>query len=471
MRRTKIIATLGPASNSDEVVHALVSSGVDVVRLNFSHGSHESHAEAYARVRRAADDASRRVAVLQDLSGPKIRTGRLAGGAPVLLRAGQILRIAVGDEEGDAARILTSYAGLPEAVRPGDTLLLDDGRIELCVDHVDAGEIVTTVVDGGTLGERKGINAPNVALPVEVLTLKDVDDLKFGLQLGVDLVAMSFVRRAADLTQVRAVFHAAGRDDVPLIAKLERPEALADLDAILDASDAVMVARGDLGLEMPLETVPRVQKEITIAARGKGIPVIVATQVFDSMRTEPRPTRAEVSDAANAVGEGVDAIMLAGETAVGAFPVRAVTTLDAVIREAEAVGAPEATAVTARGVEPHEQPLCESAVTLARLTGAHAIIAVTKTGNTARQLAALRSDVPIVAATARADVARRLALVRGVLPLVVPSGETVEHSYLEVARRLQSDGRVPQRAMLVFVNVTADARTPSANFVRLLKTD
>jgi pyruvate kinase len=262
----------------------------------------------------------------------------------------------------------------------------------------------------------------------------------------------------------------AGRDDVPLVAKLERPEALTDLDRILALSDAVMVARGDLGLEMPLETVPRVQKEITLAARARGIPVIVATQVFDSMRTEPRPTRAEVSDAANAVGEGVDAIMLAGETAVGHFPVRAVTTLDAVVREAEAVANPAVIPVVARDVEPHERPLCESAVTLARLSGADAIVAVTDTGNTARLLATFRSDVSIVAATARVDVARRLSLVFGVVPFIVSGDLTIDRTYLEVARRLQDDGRVRKGATLVFVNVKADATRPSANFVRLLKT-
>jgi len=469
MRRTKIIATLGPASSSDAVLRELIATGVDVVRLNFSHGSHDSHADLYERVRREARRASRMVGVLQDLSGPKIRTGRLAGGAAVPLSPGQDIRIAVGDQAGDATRIFTTYADLPRAVHAGDRLLIDDGRIELKVARTDADEIVATVVDGGMLGERKGLNIPGVALSLESLTEKDADDLRFGLRLGVDLVAMSFVRRADDLRTVRDLLRREGREDVPLIAKLERPEAVARLEEILDVSDAVMVARGDLGLEMPLETVPRVQKEITRAARARGVPVIVATQVFESMRTEPRPTRAEVSDAANAVDDGVDAIMLAGETAVGLFPVRAVKTLDAVIREAEAVRVPAVPSAFPPADEQHEQPLCESAVTLARRSGADAIIAVTRTGNTARQLARFRSEVPVFAVTDRDDVAHRLTLLRGVVPLVVPSVSDAEEAYLSVARQLRSERRVPDGATLVFVNVATDLTKPAANFVRLMR--
>jgi len=469
MRHTKIVATLGPATTSDEVLNELVGAGVDLVRLNFSHGSHQSHADLFERVRQAADRAGRLVAVLQDLSGPKIRTGRLAGRAPIVLRAGQEIRIAVGDAEGGSERIFTTFGHLPQAVHPGDTLLLDDGHIELKVVRVEGAEIVAIVAVGGLLAEHKGINAPGVALPVAPLTPKDVEDVTFGLQLGVDLIAVSFVRQASDLRQVRDLVSRAGHDEVPLVAKLERPEALAHLPEILEACDAVMVARGDLGLEMPLETVPRAQKEITLAARARGIPVIVATQVFESMRIEPRPTRAEVSDAANAVDDGVDAIMLAGETAVGAFPVRTVRTLDAVIREAEAVATPAEVRRSPQVTQGHEQALCEAAVTLARLSGADAIIAVTQTGNTARQLSTLRSRVPTYAATARADVARRLALFRGVVPLVVPLESDVEGAYLSLARRLTDDGRVPPQATVVFVNVAADLTKASTNFVKVMR--
>ena len=335
MRRTRIVATLGPASNTAAAIRELVAAGVDVFRLNFSHGTHSGHGEVMALIRAAAAEAGRQVAILQDLSGPKIRTGLLKDHQPLLLEPGSTLVIAAGDFDGVPGRVSTSYRELPGRVRPGDVLLLADGYLQLRVESTTADEIRTTVVDGGLLGERKGINAPGVALPASGLTAKDVEDLRFGVASGVDFVAMSFVQTAGDLRRARAALGEAGAPNLPLIAKLERPEAVDHLDEILHACDAVMVARGDLGLELPLETVPRIQKEITRHARALGVPVIVATQVFESMIKEPRPTRAEVSDAANAVGDGADAIMLSGETAAGAYPLKAVQTLDRVLRDAE----------------------------------------------------------------------------------------------------------------------------------------
>ncbi|HEX7140389.1 MAG TPA: pyruvate kinase, partial [Vicinamibacterales bacterium] len=301
MRHTKIIATVGPASNSDDVLDALVASGVDVFRLNFSHGTHESQAAAFKRVREAAARARREVAILQDLSGPKIRTGTLVDHRPIRVEPGDRLTIATGDFQGSAGRLSTTFAGLAQSVRPGGCLLIADGTVELRVDSTDGHEIVATVVDGGDIGEHKGINAPGVDLPVSAITSKDVDDLAFGLSLGVDMVALSFVQTAADVRQARHLLAEARKPDTPLVAKLERPRAVDRLSEILEVSDAVMVARGDLGLEMPLERVPRAQKEITRQARRAGIPVIVATQVLESMTVEARPTRAEVNDAANAV--------------------------------------------------------------------------------------------------------------------------------------------------------------------------
>src|ERR687897_1147745 len=404
MRHTKIVATLGPASDSDEVLDELMVAGVDVFRLNFSHGTHETHAATYARLRAAADRAGRTVAVLQDLSGPKIRTGRHAGGTPIKLKRGEELCIATGDFEGTPGRLSTMYAPLARAVRPGQDLLLDDGRVVLRVIASDGQEIRTRVVHGSVLGERKGINAPGVALPATGLAPKDADDVRFGLALGVDMVALSFVQTAADLASARSVMNASGRTGVPLVAKIERPEALDHLDKVFNACEGVMVARGDLGLELPLERVPRVQKDVTRRARARGLPVIVATQVLESMRTEPRPTRAEVSDAANAVDDGVDAIMLAGETASGAFPVRAVQTLDAIIRDAEqgiGVWSPGfmGRAGTAHAEGDHSTALCEAAVTLAERSGAQAIVAVTRGGGTARRLSALRPHARILATT------------------------------------------------------------------------
>jgi pyruvate kinase len=384
MRHTKIVATVGPSSDSDDTIRALIAAGVDVFRLNFSHGTHETHGAAIARIRAAADAADRQVAIMQDLAGPKIRTGELKDHAPVALKSGDSLRVVIGDLPGDREQISTTY-DLTRAVAPGSTLLLDDGHIQLRVDDVTGKEIRTTVVDGGTLGEHKGINVPGAVLPTSALTAKDADDLAF-----------SFVQTAADLQLARDRLRRAGADRTPLVAKLERPEAVDHIDDILAACDAIMVARGDLGLELPLERVPRVQKEVTRKALARAIPVIVATQVLESMRTEPRPTRAEVSDAANAVDDGVDAIMLAGETAAGKFPVKAVQTLDRIIREAEQM--PAVSAVTlehSQLLSGSGRALCEAAVTLADRSHAAAIVAVTREGKTARVLSALRPRAPI----------------------------------------------------------------------------
>ena len=293
VRHTKIIATVGPASSEPAVLDALVAAGVDIIRLNFSHGTQSDHAGRFHQVREAAKRADRHVAILQDLSGPKIRTGRLEGGKAITLRVGDSLVIAIGDEVGRTGRISTTYGELALRVSKGDHLLIDDGKIDLVVESASATEIQTRVADGGELGEHKGINAPHVPLRSE-MTEKDQSDLAFGLALGVDLVAVSFVQTAADITRVRALLVEAGSPKVPLVAKLERPEAIEHLDEIIDASDAVMVARGDLGLEIPLERVPRVQKDILRKARARGVPAIVATQVLESMRLgrgrrAPRP--------------------------------------------------------------------------------------------------------------------------------------------------------------------------------------
>ena len=468
MRHTKIIATIGPASSAEPTLDELVTAGVDVFRLNFSHGTHESHRDAAQRIRAAAARQGRPVAILQDLAGPKIRTGRLRGGAPIDLRQGDALRIAVGDELGGPGRVSTSYADLPRVVRPGDALLLDDGRIQLRVEHVGDDEIGTVVVDGGPLGEHKGINAPGVSFPSHGMSEKDAVDLAFGAGIGVDFVALSFVQSGADLRQARERLRGIGAPDVPLVAKLERPEAIARLDEILQESDAVMVARGDLGLELPLERVPRIQREATRGARTAGIPVIVATQVLESMRTEPRPTRAEVSDAATAVDEGVDAIMLAGETAVGLYPVRTVQTLDLIIREAEAM--PPAAGVAPHGsrlLAGHGRAICEAAVTLSARGDAIAIVAITRGGKTARMLAALRPPVPVFAATDSQEMARRLALVWGVVPVVADLAGDVTEAAGRIGAMLVERGSIPRGSAVVLVSITPDLAAGPSNFLKL----
>ena len=468
MRRTKIIATIGPASDSASMLDALIDAGMDVARLNFSHGSHAAHGATIGRIRDAAKRKGRAVAILQDLAGPKIRTGPLEDGQPLQLRAGEPLDIVTGDHTGRAGIVYTTFEGLARGVRPGDRLLLADGSIELEVGQSDGVTIRTKVTQGGALGEHKGINAPGVRLAGAAITPKDVEDLRFGVGAGIDLVGVSFVRERSDLEEARRLLSSMGAPDVPVVAKLERPDALNDLDGVLAACDAVMVARGDLGLEMPLEQVPTAQKRITIGARRHEVPVIVATQVLESMTYSSRPTRAEVSDAANAVADGVDAIMLAGETAVGSYPVRAVQALDAIIREAE--GTPlfaDTTATMIGKDEGHLRALCRAAVTLAEQASAEAIVAVTRGGSTARHLAALRPKVPIIAATDRDDTARRLAIYWGVIAVHADVGEDVDPWGVLIGRQLSSLGLVKTGATLVFVNIHGDLSRPDANYVTI----
>ena len=466
MRHTKIVATLGPASREPHLLDALIAAGVDIFRLNFSHGTQSEHAALFRLVREASARADRHIAILQDLGGPKIRTGRLRESRPIPLKRGDPLTLAIGDGIGAAGRVFTTYGDLALKVSKGDRLLLDDGRVELEVESATPAEIRTRVVDGGELGEYKGINAPRVPLRSD-MTEKDKRDLAFGLALGVDMVALSFVQSADDVTRVRAILIQEGRPKVPLIAKLERPEGIDRLDEILDASDAVMVARGDLGLEIPLERVPRVQKEILRKARARGVPVIVATQVLESMRTEPRPTRAEASDAAGAVDGGADAIMLSGETAAGLYPVRAVEVLDAIIRDAETMPLRADERRAQGSIVSHQTALCEAAVQLASRSGAHAIVAVTREGSTAKRLSTIRPRADIVASTDNAELARRLNLWHGVIPTV---SDLTGDSEAVIGRAIESAVKrtnAADSAIMVVVNTSADLDRGASNFVRI----
>jgi pyruvate kinase len=466
MRHTKIIATVGPASSDSAVLDELIAAGVDVMRLNFSHGTQADHAGTFDRIRAAASRADRHVAILQDLSGPKIRTGRLEGGQPIPLKRGQPLVVAIGDDIGRPGRVTTTYGELAIRVKQGDRLLLDDGKVELEVESASPEEIRTRVVDGGELGEHKGINAPHVPLRSDI-TEKDQRDLKFGLALGVDLVALSFVQSAEDILRVRMLMVEQGRPKVPIVAKLERPEAIDRLDEILDAADAVMVARGDLGLEIPLERVPRVQKEILHKARATGVPVIVATQVLESMRTEPRPTRAEASDAAGAVDGGADAIMLSGETATGLYPVRSVEVLDAIIRDTESIESTVGERRAGTAAVNHVRALCEAAVSLSRRSGAFGIVAVTREGQTAKMLSAIRPQAMIVGVTDSPDVARCLSLWHGVLPMLGALDGDTEQVITRVVEAAVKRIQAPDNATMIVVNTSVDLDRGSSNFVRI----
>ncbi|MDR1264548.1 MAG: pyruvate kinase [Propionibacteriaceae bacterium] len=396
MRRVKIVCTLGPAVSGEEQIAALIEAGMDVARLNMSHGDHAEHSASFDQVRAAALKADRPVTILADLQGPKIRLGRFAQ-PPVVLKAKDRFTITTDDVPGDQERASTSFKGLPGDVRPGETVLIDDGRIELRVERVDGNDVVCQVVTGGPVSDHKGINLPGVPVSVPALSDKDADDLRWALAKGVDMVALSFVRNADDILPVHAIMDQVGRR-VPVIAKIEKPQAVNNLEAIVDAFDALMVARGDLGVEMPFEDVPLVQKQIIHAARTWAKPVIVATQMLESMITAPRPTRAEASDVANAVRDGADAVMLSGETSVGRYPDEAVKAMDKIIRAIEEQAFSEIDTIA---WDPHTTSgvVAWGAADIARRLDIPYIVAFSRTGDTARRLARLRTRTQVLCFT------------------------------------------------------------------------
>ncbi len=454
MRRAKIVATLGPACSDQETIRKMLEMGMDVARLNFSHGRHEEHADVLDRIR-AASHGLRPVAVVQDLQGPKIRTGPLkAGKAGVLLEAGKELVVTTeGDVPGDEALVSTTYRHLAEDVRAGDRLLVDDGLIELRVVATDGVRARCQVVEGGVLKEHKGINLPGVALRAEALGEKDLRDLAFGLAHGIDYVALSFVRSPEDVLKCRAEMERAGRV-VPIIAKLEKPEALASLDAVIAAADGVMVARGDLGVEIEPESVPSIQKQILRKANAAGKPVIVATQMLESMIEHPRPTRAEASDVANAIWDGADAVMLSAETASGRYPLLALQMMDRIVREAEthlALGAsPPVDPWT--DVGPFNAVTAGAAVHAAFAARATAIACFTISGTTARLLSQQRPHVPIIAFSPDQAIRRRMAFYWGVEPKIMEPVRNSDIMCEMVSGQLLADGlaKPGDRIVLVF---------------------
>lgn len=464
IRRTKIVATLGPATASPGVVSALVEAGVDVFRVNFSHGDHPEHARSIAAVREAAAQEDRFVAVLQDLQGPKIRVASLSGGS-MELRDGTKVTITTRATDGKAGLIPTTYDRLAQDVRPGQRVLLDDGLLELRAVRVTAGAVECEVVHGGLLREHKGINLPDSTISAPAFTEKDEADLLFGLREGVDMVALSFVRSPGDGGQVLSTMRRVGRI-VPLLAKIEKPEALDELAAVLKRFDGVMVARGDLGVEMAPELVPGIQKRIIAAANELGKPVITATQMLESMTHSLRPTRAEASDVANAVVDGTDAVMLSGETAIGRYPVETVRTMDRIVREAEAIaGAPIPDHVARPS---HAHAVCHSAVALADELRAVALAAFTRSGQTVQILSKLRPKAPIFAFCEDEAVARRLALWRGVVPLVITLGDHIDQTTQIMAAELRKRGFAEPGADVIIVGSSHVEGDRQTNLIRLL---
>ncbi|GHE12997.1 pyruvate kinase [Klenkia taihuensis] len=462
-RRAKIVCTLGPAVGSAEQITALVESGMDVARLNFSHGEHADHERNYHLVRQASDKVGHAVAVLADLQGPKIRLGRFKDG-PVTWETGSRVCITVEDVEGTAERVGTTYKNLANDVRVGDRLLVDDGNLALTCVEVDGPDVWCLVLEGGTVSNNKGLSLPGVAVSVPALSEKDAADLRFALSLSVDFVALSFVRRAEDVELVREIMR---QEDVevPVIAKLEKPEAVENLEAIVEAFDGIMVARGDLGVELPLEQVPLVQKRAVQAARERNKPVIVATQMLESMITSSRPTRAEASDVANAVLDGADAVMLSGETSVGKFPIAAVRTMERIIDavETDAVRVPELT----RPSRSRSGAIVRAAREVGEALDVNALAAFTMTGDTVRRLAALHTRLPILAFTTDPRVRSRMALSWGVETFLVPQVGHTDDMVGQVDFSLLSIGRLKEGDRVVVVAGSPPNVQGSTNLIRV----
>jgi pyruvate kinase len=452
MRRTKIVATVGPASRGPQTLERLIQAGVNVFRLNFSHGTHEEHLEVIRSVRDISARLHRPVALLQDLSGPKIRTGKVKDGEVELVRGARLAITTDTSVEGTAGLISTTYELLPRDVKAGDQVLLDDGNLELRVVGVSAGRVECEVVDGGLLRSNKGMNLPGVALSTPALTEKDRRDLLFGVQHHVDYVAMSFVRRAEDVEEAKALVRSMG-EATPVVAKIEKPQAVDNLEAILAAADGVMVARGDLGVELGTEDVPIVQKRIIALANAAGKVVITATQMLESMVENPRPTRAEASDVANAILDGTDAVMLSGESAIGKFPVQTVETMARIAdyTEEHGLGAIRSRADGRRGDlppalvgpgTPITRSLTRVATSVAEELGCKLIVAFTESGITARLVAGHRPRVPVVAVTHDDRVYRQLALWWGVVPIKSEFVENTDDLLAEGVERLKARGLV-----------------------------
>lgn len=436
--KTKIVATIGPASRSPEIVGQLMDAGLDVCRLNFSHGTHAEHAELIKTIRRVAEEKDRHIAILQDLAGPKIRTGNLAAG-PVQLVQGAEIVLTNRDVPGDVHEVGLTWGGLPRCLEPGDSVLLADGAMQLEVMEANDTDARCKVIYGGELGSHKGINLPNRSIDPPIMSDKDRADLAFGLEQGVDWVALSFVRDAGDVANVKELIAAAGKD-TPLMAKIEKFEALENIDAILAAADGLMVARGDLGVEIPLEHVPRAQKMLIAKANAAAKPVVTATQMLKSMVESPRPTRAEVTDVANAIFDGSDAIMLSEETAMGRHPVEAVRVMERVSRDTEDQCATRAHPRRRSDVGDKlsfEQAVAHTAVQMAADIHSAAIITCTSSGSTTLLVASYRPCQTLLALTPKRRTARRLAMVFGAVPVVTPpalNAEEMERTAVAAAR-------------------------------------
>lgn len=464
MRRAKIVCTLGPAVSTPEKIRELVDAGMDVARLNLSHGSHADHERVYEMVRRASDESGHAIGIFADLQGPKIRLGKIAAG-PQKLAEGAAFTITTRDVPGDAEICSTTYDGLPGDVAAGDQILIDDGKVRLEVTSVEGPDVHTRVVVPGPISDNKGINLPGVAVSVPALSEKDKEDLRWALHLTVDFIALSFVRSAADVEDVRDVMREEGVF-LPVIAKIEKPQAIENIEEIVDAFDGFMVARGDLGVECPLEDVPFLQKQVIDVARRHAKPVIVATQMLESMISAPRPTRAEASDVANAVLDGADAVMLSGETSVGDYPIEAVEVMARIIESTEDHGLSRMTAIdwqprTRGGV------IAKAAAEVGERIGAKYLVAFTQSGDSARRLSRYRGPIPMLAFTPVAAVRSQLALSWGIETFKTTDVEHTDEMVRQVDEHLLKINRVKEGDVVVIIGGSPPGIPGSTNALRI----
>lgn len=464
MRRAKIVATLGPATSSYDNIRAVIDAGVDVARMNLSHGSYDVHEGVYANVRKAADDAGKPVAVLVDLQGPKIRLGKFEAG-PYELAEGDIFKITTEDIIGTKEISSTTFKGLPQDVKAGDHLLIDDGKVRVRVLETDGTVVTTEVIVAGPVSNNKGINLPGVAVNVPALSEKDEADLRWGLGLGADLIALSFVRNAADIERVHEIMAEEGRK-VPVIAKIEKPQAVEALEGIIEAFDGIMVARGDLGVELPLEAVPIVQKRAVELARRAAKPVIVATQMLESMISSPVPTRAETSDVANAVLDGADAVMLSGETSVGEYPSITVQTMAKIVKSTEEHGLDR---IAPLGTRPRTQSgaITLAATEVADFVEAKYLCVFTESGESARRMARLRNQIPILAFTPEESTRRKMALYWGVESFVVDRVTHTDQMVAQVDEALKSTGRAVNGDKVIIISGSPPGIPGTTNDIRV----
>lgn len=464
MRRAKIVCTIGPATDSAQKIQELVDAGMDVARINRSHGTAEEHEKVIERVRQAAEASGRAIAVLVDLQGPKIRLDTFANG-PQELEIGDTFTITTDEVEGTKERVGTTFKGLPGDCRPGDRLLIDDGNVAVRVVEVTDTDVVTKVEVPGTVSDHKGLNLPGVAVSVPAMSDKDREDLRWGLRIGADFIALSFVRDASDYDAVREIMDEEGRV-LPVIAKIEKPQAVDALHEVVEAFDGIMVARGDLGVEMPLEAVPLVQKRAIELARRAAKPVIVATQVMDSMIHSPRPTRAEASDCANAILDGADAVMLSGETSVGTYPIQAVRTMARIIESTEENGGERIAPLGAFAVD-RSGVICEAAASVAEELDGKYLVTFTQSGTTARQMSRMRSPIPHLAFTPLEETRRQLALSWGVAAYKVPQVHHTDDMVYQVDQVCRSAGIAAQGDRIVLVAGMPPGVAGSSNMLRV----